>query len=221
MLNKYLDKLERKFGKFAISGLMMFIVVGMGAVYIFDLVLSMKPDNTIFISSLLTFNKSLILQGQVWRAISFLLIPPYEGNIIFVVFELYFLYMFGEGLEQKWGSFKFNIFYLIGTIATIIVGCIFGFATNAYLNASLLLAFAILYPDYEILIFFILPVKMKWIGLLDGAMLVYLFITGSLADKVLLLIAFANIIIFFGKDFFSNIYYFGRRYYNKWFKNKK
>ena len=88
MLNKYLDKLERKFGKFAISGLMMFIVVGMGAVYIFDLVLSMKPDNTIFISSLLTFNKSLILQGQVWRAISFLLIPPYEGNIIFVVFEL-------------------------------------------------------------------------------------------------------------------------------------
>jgi len=91
MLNKYLDKLERRFGKFTIQGLMLFIVIGMGAVYIFDLVLSMKPDNHVFIQPLLTFDLDAIKHGQIWRVISFLLVPPFASNIIFVAFELYFL----------------------------------------------------------------------------------------------------------------------------------
>lgn len=219
MLNKYLDKLERKFGKYAISGLMLFIVIGMGAVYIFDLVLSMKPDNEVFIQPMLAFDLEAIKHGQVWRLISFLLLPPYNGNIIFVAFELYFLWLFGEGLEQQWGSFKFNIFYLIGMVGTIIVGIITGYATNSYLNLSLFLAFAIMYPNFEILLFFIIPIKIKWIGLLDAAFLLYSFLMGGWTVKLLILIAFANIILFFGKDFFSGIYYFFRRYYHK-FKNK-
>lgn len=220
MLNRYLDKLERKFGKFAVSGLMLFIVIGMAAVYVFDLVLSMKPDNTVYIQNLLAFDLDAIRHGQIWRVISFLIIPPYSGLIIFVAFELYFLWLFGEGLEQKWGSFKFNIFYLIGAVATIIVGLITGYATNTYLNLSLFLAFAIIYPDFEMLLFFFLPVKIKWIGLVDAALMVYLFVMGSWTTRLLILISFANIILFFGKDFFSGIYYFFRRYYYKWFKNK-
>ena len=220
MLNKYLDKLERKFGKYAISGLMLFIVIGMAVVYVFDLVLSMNPDNTTYIQQLLTFDLEAIKQGQVWRVISFLILPPYDGIVIFVIFELYFLWLFGEGLEQKWGSFKFNIFYFIGALATITVGLITGFATNTYLNLSLFLAFAIIYPDFEMLLFFVLPVKIKWIGLLDAAIMLYFFIMGDWTTKLLILISFANIILFFGKDFFSGIYYFFRRYYYKWFKNK-
>ena len=219
MLNKMLDKLERKFGKYSISGLMLFIVIGMAAVYIFDLVLSMNPDNTTFIQPMLTFDLEAIKHGQVWRLISFLILPPYNGNVIFTAFELYFLWLYGEGLEQQWGSFKFNIFYLIGTIATIIIGIITGFATNVYLNLSLFLAFAIIYPNFEILIFFLIPVKIKWIGLLDALYLVYCFIIGGISAKLLILVAFANIILFFGKDFFSGIYYFFRRHYYK-FKNK-
>ncbi len=220
MLNKYLDKLERRFGKFTIQGLMLFIVIGMGAVYIFDLVLSMKPDNHVFIQPLLTFDLDAIKHGQIWRVISFLLVPPFASNIIFVAFELYFLWTFGEGLEHQWGSFKFNIYYLIGTIGTIIAGFITGYADNGFLNLSLFLAFAILYPNFEILLFFILPIKIKWLGIIDGLFMLYLFITGDMSSKLMLIVAFANLILFFGKDFFSGIYYFFRRYYHKWFKNK-
>ncbi len=219
MLDKYLNKLERKFGKYAIPQLMLFIIIGMGIVYAFDYITAMNPDNTVSIQSLLTFDLEEIKHGQVWRVISFLLLPPIgTGNIIFLAFELYFLWVYGEGLESQWGSFKFNVFYLIGTVATIITGLITGYAENTYLNLSLFLAFAIVFPNYEIMLFFIIPLKIKWIGLLSGIGIVYLFIIGSLPIKLLILIAFANIILFFGKDFFSRIYYFFRRYYYKWFK---
>ena len=221
MLNKYLDKLERKFGKYAVSQLMLFIVIGMGIVYVFDYFLSVKPENTVSITQLLYFDLDEIKHGQVWRAISFLLLPPLAGNVIFVAFELYFLWLYGESLESQWGCFKFNVFYLIGVIATIITGLLTGYAVNAYLNLSLFLAFAIVFPDYVVNIFFIIPVKVKWLGMLVGVGMVWNFITGTWQVKFLILIAFANIILFFGKDFFSRIYYFFRRYYYKWFKKMR
>ena len=221
MLDRYLEKFERKLGKFAVERLMLYIVIGMALVYAADFILAFKPDNRIFIQEHLAFNLQAIKQGEVWRVISFLLIPPFAGHPFFMIFELYFLLIFGDSLEHQWGSLKFNVFYLIGTVSTIIVGLILGFASNTYLNLSLFLAFAIVFPNYEVWLFFVLPVKVKWMGMLDAVLLIVLFIAGNWSVRLMILVAFANIILFFGRKAFGEVYYTIRRYYYKWFRMRK
>lgn len=217
MLDKYLNKLERKFGRFAIPDLMLYVVLGMGLIYVFDLVVSMNPNRTMALSPFLEFDRDLILHGQIWRVITFLLVPGFD-NPVFTALALYFFWMLGTGLERAWGTFKFNVYFFLGALGCILAGFIVGRATNTYHYMSIFLAFAILYPNYEILLFFIIPVKMKWLGMIDGALLLILFITGDMTQKVFLLLSLINLVVFFGKSFFDRIYYTIRRYYYKWFK---
>lgn len=212
MLDKYLTKLERKFGRFAIPRLMSIILVGMVVIYCFDIIITFNPDAVASVSSLFDFDRDQIFAGQIWRVITFIFLPPDTG-ILFAVFVFYFIWLYGVGLEERWGSFKFNVYYLIGMLGSIIVGFIVGYATNVYLNLTLFLAFAILYPNYEILLFFFIPVKIKWIGLIDGIGLVILFILGNFASRMLLLVSIANLLLFFGGGFISSVYYRIRREY--------
>ena len=125
---------------------------------------------------------------------------------------MYFYWLIGSGLEREWGSFRFNVFYLCGAIGTIISGLITGYVGNTYLNFSLFLAFALLYPDFQVMLFFILPVKMKWLAWLDVAFLALEFLRSSWSGKLAILFALANILLFFGKDFWQFIQNQIRRY---------
>lgn len=109
--------------------------------------------------------------------------------------------MIGVGLEQEWGSFKFNVYYLIGMLGTTVAAFISGIGASAvYLNMSLFLAFAYTYPNHEILLFFILPVKMKYLAWVDMILLSLSFVSGNISVKLSIVAAIANYLIFFGKD---------------------
>lgn len=200
MLDTTLRRLEKKYGKYAVKGLMLYIVGTMLLLYMAQIVtVLMNIKGSIL--SFLNFDRSLILHGQVWRLITFIFIPP-DVSPIFVAFELYFCWLFGTTLENRWGSFRFNVYYLIGTVGAIIGGLITGTASNSFLNMSLLIAFAMVCPDYRILLFFFIPIKMKWIALADAAFLILMLIFGSFGTRIMIVLSFANLLLFFGRDMY-------------------
>lgn len=196
----FLGKLQRKFGKYAISGLMKYIVIINFLVFLLSYIV---PN--VNIKYQLALIPELVMKGEVWRLITFLFIPPSQ-SIIWILFALYFYYMIGTNLEQVWGSFKFNVYYLVGVIGAIAASFITGYtSTPEYLNLSLFLAFAYIYPDYEILIFFVLPIKMKYLAILDGVFLAFTFITGDTMIKLLVVASVINFFLFFGREMFSHL----------------
>lgn len=196
---QWLNKLERKLGKIAIPNLMLLVVILMFVVFMVDM---MFPASGLYY--LLTFNRDAILEGQVWRLLSFALIPP-ASRSIWILISLYFYYFVGSSLEASWGSFKFNIYYFCGLLATIASGFITGYAENSFLNLSLFFAFAMLYPNLEVRLFFILPVKIKWLAWLDGALFLFQFIFGSWSTRATIIVSLLNFFLFFGKNFIDSI----------------
>jgi len=217
MLNQLLNKLERKCGKFAIQNLMLYIIIGMGVFFAADVILRTNPDNNVFILDMIYFDRERIMSGQVWRVLSFLFMPP-DDRILFVVFILYFYWLMGVKLEEKWGSFKFNVYYFISVLSCIITGFAVGYATNVFLNLSVFLAFAVLFPDEQIFAFFVLPIKAKWAGIVDAVYLVYKYVNGGYYIRLFIIVSLVNFFLFFGKDFVQLMYYTGRRCYHKYIK---
>ncbi len=211
---QWLNRLERKFGNYAVPNLMTILVFGMALVFLLDTFTAANPDYEYYLSDLLYFDRDLIMQGQVWRVITFLFLPD-GSSPLWIVFTLYFDWLIGKSLENQWGSFRFNIFYFIGALGSIIGGMITGFATNSYLNASLFLAFATLFPDFEVLLFFFIPVKVKFLGMLSGAVLLVSLILLPVPYKIAILISMLNFILFFGKEFYQKIKLFFWRRKNK------
>jgi hypothetical protein len=189
--------LLRKIKRYSISNLMKYIVFGMGGVYLLDFFLAPALGNTL--SYFLAFDLSAVLSGQVWRLITFVFYPP-STSIIFVFFALYFYWLVGSYMENHWGSFKFNLFYLCGMFGSLLGGLITGYATNFYINLSLFLAFAITYPNFEFLLFFVLPVKAKWLALIGGLPYLYMMIYNNWPNRIALLLSLLNIIIFLRGD---------------------
>ncbi len=216
-MNQILNKMERKFGKYAIPNLITIIVFGMGLVFLLDTFFAANPNYDYYLSDLLYFDTDLILQGQIWRVITFLFLPE-SSSALWIIFTLYFDWLIGKSLENQWGSFRFNVFYFLGAIGSIIGGIITGWATNSYLNASLFLAFATLFPDFELMLFFILPVKVKYLGMISAAILMYSLIVYPVSYKVAILISLINFFLFFGKDFYQRIKMFIRRKNHPWNK---
>ena len=176
-------------------------IVGLNALVF---VLNLYDGTGQFINRL-TLNPSLVMEGEVWRIITFLFIPP-SASIIFIIFVLYFYFMIGTSLENRWGTFKFNLYYFLGTLGTIAAAFISGDSVNAvYLNLSLFLAFATLYPDYKILLFLIFPVKVKYLAYFNCIYYGYVLITAPLVGKIAVLMALVNYLIFFGSDIFRKI----------------
>lgn len=193
---RWLNKLERKYGRYAIHGLMKYIVAANLAVFLLDILLPGFSMN-------LRLIPAEVMQGQVWRLFTFILIPP-PSSAFWILFTLYFYYVIGTGLEQAWGSFKFNIYYLVGIIFTIIVSMVSGNWGDAYyLNLTLFLAFATIYPNHEVLLFMILPIKMKYLAIFDGILLLQSFIMGGIGAKFMILASLANYLIFFWSDFIA------------------
>lgn len=207
---KFMDKLERKFGKYAIKNLMTYIVVG--NVFVFLLT---KVFNTSVFVNLLSLNPYLIAKGQIWRLVTYIFIPN-TFSPIWLFFELYILYLMGISLDSEWGSFRFNIYYLIGMIGTALIGFLTkNTLTASYLNLSLFLAFAYIYPNYEFMLFFILPIKVKYLAAIDWIILILTIITGSIPSKIAAAMSVLNFFVFFGYDIFIDMKHKRRVVHNK------
>lgn len=195
---KWLNKLERVFGRFAIRNLMKYIVLLNAITFALVVVGRMY-----FILPKMILDPQLVLKGEIWRIFTFLAIPP-SFDLMFGLLTLYFYYMVGTSLENEWGTFRFNAYYFIGILATIAVAFIFRIsATPLFINLSLFLAFARIYPNYELLIFFILPVKVKYLAMLEWAFIALTIINGMASDAITAIVSIINYFIFFGPDIFS------------------
>ncbi len=195
----WINKLERKYGRYAVKNLM-FYIIGLNALVFFFSYLDFDR-----VMSTLVLDPALVLQGQVWRLVTYLFIPP-TFSVFWIIFALYFYYLVGTNLEHEWGAFKFNLYYLLGMAGTTVAAFITGAGmTGVYLNLSLFLAFAYVFPDFEVLLFFILPVKVKYLGWLNWAFLGYTVLVSPLPYKAAAIAAMANFFIFFGRDLVRTI----------------
>lgn len=195
----FIDKLQRKFGKYYIKNLMMIIISGMILVY----ALTFMSGNSNLINNII-LDKEKVLQGEIWRLVTFIFIPN-MGSIISFIFSIYFYYISGVGLENEWGEFKFNLYYFLGVVTTIIFSMITGArATGTFINLSLFLAFAKIYPNYQILLFYIIPIKIKYLAILNWILIIVsLLQVHSLGEMLITLVPILNFFIFFGKDIIS------------------
>lgn len=193
---KFIDKLQRKFGKYYIKNLMMIIISGMILVY----ALTFMSGDMNLINNLI-LDKEKVMQGEIWRLVTFIFIPS-MGSIISFIFSIYFYYISGVGLENEWGEFKFNLYYFIGILTTILFSMLTGArATGTFINLSLFLAFARIYPNYQILLFYIIPVKIKYLAILDWIIIIInVLLANSVGDMLITLVPILNFFIFFGKD---------------------
>ncbi len=200
--NRAVDRFCHKHPRFGIPKLMLYVVILSAAVFILD-----KMDRTGQLVNFLYFNPALILRGQVWRLITFIFLPT-SYQILWLVITLYFYYFIGNSLEQYWGAAKFTVYYLCGILLTIIFGFIIHFLgftvstylfTSYYLNMSMFFAFAALFPDVRVLLFFFVPVKVKWLAYIDAAFFIVEIVTNFAVFPLNLLpvIAIINFLLFF------------------------
>ena len=214
--------LERRMRRYAIANLMKYIVIGQGIVY---LLLYIWPSLGAQLYSLINLNRFQLLRGQIWRLVTFVFVPP-SSSPLFIIFALYFYYIIGLSLESRWGKVRFNLYYLVGMIGAWITCLLTGHADNMFLNLSLFFGYAALYPDNEVLFMMILPIKMKYLALVDAAIYVYYFIVGSASTRVSILLCLLNVFLFLGGDLIHTIrresQYWKTRYnFRKTMKNNR
>lgn len=207
---------ERKFGKYAIRNLSVVLVVCYAIGYVLKVI---QPEIVLFLS----LNPYAILRGQVWRLVTWILIPPSESNIFFTLIMLYFYCSIGTTLERTWGTYRYNVYIFSGMLFTIlgsflmlafcnvflkdvIVGVggpqVFYLAyslafSTYYINMSIFLAFAATFPEVSVLLMFIIPVKVKWLGIIYAVMLGVSFLTGDVVIKFAIGASLMNFIVFF------------------------
>ena len=219
-----INRLERRFGWLAIPNLTVVLIAGQAALYM----ASLAPQGVALDRVLLDPEK--VMQGEVWRLVTFLFAPPGDRTVL-VIFYFMLLYLFGTTLENHWGAFRFNLFLFIGYLANVaaaftvcgafksspelgrlagVMGA--GAATNVYLYSSLFLAFARLYPDFIINLFFILPIRIKWLALLMWLNYAYQLLTGDWMSRMLVLATVLNYLLFFGREHWREFRFAHRRH---------
>lgn len=192
---------------FGIKNLMIYIVIGNIAVLLLSIM-----DRGLLSSYLIFSAREIFTEGQIWRLLTFVLVPNTSG--IWLVIQLYFYYSIGSTLERYWGKGKFTVYYLMGVFLTVIYGSVIWFIdgsslslTALYINLSLFLAFATVFPDAMVLLFFIIPIKMKWLGIISGAFFVATIISMLINEGTLTsflpVIALLNYLLFCGDRLFD------------------
>ena len=201
---KLLDVLDKKFGRFAVPNLTIYLIAGQSFFYLMFMTGKLERSST-YLSA------DLLMQGEWWRLFTLPFDPPRQ-SLIFTLFAWYFCYMLGSTLEEHWGAFRYNVYLLFGCLMTVAASFLVpGYPiSNGFLAGSVFLAFATLFPDYQILLFFVLPVRIKWLALLTWLGYAYQLIFGDWATRLMVLAATANFLVFFARDIVTNIRY-GRR----------
>ena len=197
---KWLATLELKFGWFAIPGLVRYVAMFNGLIFI---LYKLNPGYL----QVLDLVPERVMQGEVWRLFTYIFIPRWGwlfpdwfGVVLFIMY----LWWIGDGLEQAIGPFKLTLFYVIGMIGTTIAAFFFGANfSNGMLNNSLFFAFARFYPDAWIRLMYILPVKVKWLAWVDAAFLLLGFVSNGNGYRMAVLVGLGNYLLFFGRDLFN------------------
>ena len=179
---KFLNKLEKKFGKYAIKNLMYYVIMLYALGFVIMLV---KPE---FYTGMLSLNAEAILKGQIWRIFTYIIYPP-TGSLIMILISLYFYYIIGTTLERHWGTFRFNLYFFTGVllhaVAAIFIYLVWGVVLEMgtyYLNLSMFFAFAAMFPDMRVLFMWLIPIKMKWIAIFEGIYFAVTIVAGFMAD---------------------------------------
>lgn len=192
-----LDRLENALARFAIPGLIRYVVALNALVFI---LIAMNPsyDNA------LVLDRTAIMRGEFWRIFSWIFLPE-TTSFFWIFFYLLFTWWLGDLLEQTWGTFRLNAYYFLGMFLCIASAMIFGASGgNLFLNLSLFLAVATLAPDLEILIFFILPVKIKWVAMFSMLFPLSVLVLGPLSEKMIVAMCLGNYLVFFAPSFFRH-----------------
>ena len=196
---KWLDRLEARYPGLGLEGLIRYVSLLMLTVFFLNQS-GMLPYYMLYL------NREAVMAGEIWRLFTFLLIPA-STNIFFLIFELSILVMCADGLESHWGTFKLTAYYGTGALLTIIGACFvpeiqFG---SYFIYLSLFLGFATIYPDFEILFMFIIPVKMKYLAMLSAGMMLYQMAFAPWYLKIALCLALGNYLLFFGGAALANM----------------
>ena len=199
------DRFCARHPRFGIPNLMLYVAVGTVAVFLLQL-LTRNADASAL--DFLSFTLAGLLRGEVWRLVTFLFVPD-SANPLLLMISLYFYYWVGSTLERQWGVARFTVYYLSGALLSVLSAVILSLVSGSYeipmagthyVNLSMFLAFAVLFPDAQVLLLFVIPVKMKWLAYLDGALIAYEMISGALAGSwlsvVLPVVALLNFVVF-------------------------
>jgi len=210
-LNRAIDRFCTKHRRFGVSRLMRYIVFISVGVFLINMM-----DRSGMLIRFMYFDPDLIIRGQIWRLLTWVFIPPtlqsqINLNLILIALMLYFYYFIGNTLEREWGTPKFNVYYFFGVLLNIIYGFlmyyiagVFVWLAPDFLNLSMFFAFAVLFPNHRVLLFFILPIKMKWLALISAGYFIYSILSdvfaGQLTTAFLPLVAMLNFIVICGED---------------------
>jgi hypothetical protein len=192
-----INYLNRSFGRYAVQNLTLVIIFSQVITYILVVARPEMLERMILIPQ-------KVLEGEWWRLISFLAYPP-TMMPLFLLFFWYIFYLFGSALEATWGAFNYNLYLLLGYLAT--AGASFlrpdDPTGNGFLYGSLFLAFAYLYPNFELCIMFVLPVKIKWLALLQWIVYGFAMLSGGLVEWIQVTASVCNFLIFFSPEIYS------------------
>jgi hypothetical protein len=202
---KPLQKLERLLRPVAIPNLAIYLLLGQGICWV---AIHAQGDAQAqeALAEKFLFMAQKVLNGEAWRLISFIFYPP-SDNPLWLFFAFYIFWTMSSALESRWGAARFNLYLLIGYVMTVASAFISpaGVATNGFLGGSVFLAFAFLWPDYVFYIFFILPVRVKWLALITWALYAFTLITGPMIERLMVLAATANFLLFFWRDILQRV----------------
>lgn len=204
-MTTFLDKLEKRFGGYAITNLTLFLLIGQIGVWLLANFGGLSP------ASLLLAPEAVLHGGEWWRVFSFLFVPQITGKSLWAALAFYIFYIWGTALESMWGSFRYNCFVFCGAALTVVFVLLTSLVVppqqlpavgNGFFLASLFLAFAILNPNFEILLFFILPMRVKWLGWLTVAYWGFALFVGPAYVRAAVLAATLNVVLFFGREWY-------------------
>lgn len=200
----FLNKLERKIGKYAIRDLIVYLLAG----YVIGFILERIAPSILYY---ITLEPYYILRGQIWRLVTWVLIPP-SSNLLFAIIMMFFYFQLGRTLENTWGTFRFNVYIFGGIFCTVIgafilygvyalmgvkaVGMGVMFSTN-YINMGIFLAVAMCYPEMQVLLYGVLPIKMKWMAAVYAVLIALQLFQNGWAGRVAILSSLLNFIVFY------------------------
>jgi hypothetical protein len=206
-----LSKLNAKFGRYGIPNLTVILIVGQVFLYV---AAQLDENNQKFnILDRIQMYPARVLSGEWWRVVTYLFNPP-GMNLIFAFFFWYLFYLMGTTLEATWGAFRYNIYLLIGYVASI--ACAFGVyfatgglvpipATNLFLQGTVFFAFARFFPDFTLNVMLVIPIKIKWLAAIQWGMYGFTFLFGGWMEKAMVLASVVNYLLFFGSDIWDDI----------------
>lgn len=195
-----LNRLERSIGWMAIGHLPIYIVTAQAILYVW---IMLNPEG----SHLLTLDPVAIRYNhEYWRLLTFLFTVPFQ-NPLWAFLFLYFQYVCGSALEEEWGSFPVTVFYLVGALGAMAGGFIVGFDINSafFFSESIFLAFAALFPNFQILLFFILPIKVKWIAWFTWFRIGFSVLGAEPLLQLAILVSLSHYFLFFSRTHYGQV----------------